>query len=122
MAEQQRMGRNGSLPERVALERTFGPAVWEALLSNTRISAPEVARIAKKGTLPKPLLEVIGLNGAWVGSPEVQRALLSNPRTSATVLAKVLRALPRTDLQRVSQQTAYPMAARLAARKLIKGG
>lgn len=120
LVEQQRVARNGPLGERIALERAFGPSVWEALLSNSRLSVPEVARIAKKGTLPKPLIDVIAANGTWLGTPDVQRALLSNPRTGGTVLLKVLRALSRSDLARVPQQTAYPMAARQAAKKMLK--
>ncbi len=119
--EQQRLARGGSLTERTMLERVFGPSVWEALLQNSRLTPPEVARIAKKGTLPKPLVEQIAANAAWLGVPEVQRALLSNPRSSSSVVARVLRALSKGDLSRVPQQTAYPMAVRLAAKKLLKG-
>jgi hypothetical protein len=122
LTEQQRLARAGTLQERVMLERMYGPSVWEGLLANTRLTIPEVARIAKKGTLPKPLLDVIAANGAWLAGAEVQRALLSNPRTQGAVLQRVLRALSRTDLARVPQQTAYPMATRMAAKKLIKDG
>lgn len=121
LSEQQRTARTGNLNERIALERAFGPAVWEALLSNGRITVPEVARIAKKGTLPKPLVEAIATNGTWVGTPEVQRALLSNPRSSAVVVGRVLRALSRTELARVPQQTAYPLAVRQAAKRMMAG-
>jgi hypothetical protein len=101
LSEQQRVARGGTLTERVALERAFGPAVWESLLSNPRLTVPEVARIARKGTIPKPLIDAIGANGSWVGAGEVQRALLSNPRTSPGTIQRVLRAMPRTELARV---------------------
>lgn len=120
--DQQRVAKQGNLQERVALERTFGAAVWESLLSNSRLTAPEVARIAKKGTLVKPLIDVIVANAGWLSSTEVQRALLTNPRTSGAALTKVLRAMPRPDLQRVPQQTAYPMATRLAAKRVLVEG
>ena len=120
LSEQQRVARSGTLTERVALERAFGPAVWEALLSNARLTVPEVARIARKGTVPKPLIDQIGANGSWVGAGEVQRALLSNPRTSAGTIQRVLRSMPRLELQRVPQQTAYTAAARDAAKRMIK--
>ena len=115
------MARSGTLPERVTLERMFGPSVWEPLLQNGRITVPEVARIAKKGTVPKPILEVIGANGTWAGTPEVQRALLSNPRSSMIVVNRVLRALSRHDLTRAPLQTAYPLAVRQAAKRLLAG-
>lgn len=51
--------------ERVALERAFGGAVWEALLQNPQLTATEVAHIAKNGTLPKPLVGAIVANAGW---------------------------------------------------------
>jgi hypothetical protein len=117
--EQQRMAANGTLTERVALERMYGPNVWETLLKNPRLTIPEVARIARKGTIPRPLVELIGAGSAWLAAGEVQRALLSNPRTTTPVIEKIFRAMPRRELARVPQQTAYPMTVRIAAKKLL---
>jgi hypothetical protein len=121
-AEQQRVAANGTMQERIVLERTFGANVWESLLGNPRLTVPEVARIARKGTLPRKLVEDIAAHASWVAAPEVQRALLANPRSTAAVIAKVLRALPRGELQLVPQQTAYPASVRAAAKKLLGGG
>lgn len=119
--EQRRLASSGNLQERVMLERMYGPNVWESLLGNSKLTLPEVATIARKGTLPKPLVELIASNGGWLASGEVQRALLSNPRSSAGVVSKVLRALSKSDLARVPQQTAYPMSVRQAAKNMLKG-
>lgn len=118
-AEQQRLAANGSMPERIALERAFGANVWEALLGNPRLTIPEVAKIARKGTLPRPLVENIAGHASWLAAPEVQRALLGNPRTTAAIIAKVLASMSRSDLLLVPQQTAYPQAVRMQARKLL---
>jgi hypothetical protein len=118
-AEQQKIALTGNQPERVALERMYGPNVWEALLNSKRLTIPEVARIARKGTVPRPLVELIGGNTAWIAAPEVQRALLSNPRSSAAVVGKVLHAMSRSDLVKVPQQLVYPMSVRMAAKKLL---
>lgn len=120
MTEQLRVAKSGTLPERIALERIFGPSVWEALLSNSRLTQPEVARIARKGTVSKPLLEIIAANAGWMASGEVQRALLSNPRVPGSIVLKVLHALSRRDLQAAVQQTAYPVAVRQIAKRLLK--
>jgi hypothetical protein len=118
--EQRRVAQSGNLAERVMLERMYGPNVWEPLLSSGRLSPPEVATIARKGTLPRPLLEAIASNAGWLASGEVQRALLSNPRSSPMVIAKVLRMLPKHELARVPMQTAYPASVRQAAKEMIK--
>jgi hypothetical protein len=120
-AEQQRLAARGTMQERIVLERTFGANVWESLLSNSRLTIPEVARIARKGTLPRQLVEDIAGHASWVAAPEVQRALLANPRSTGAVVQKVLRALSRSDLQLVPQQTAYPASVRAAGKKMLGG-
>lgn len=117
--EQQQLARTGNLTERTALERCFAGAVWEGLLQNSQISGAEVARIAKKGTLPKPLLSQILASGTWLAIPEVQRALLGNPRVAGAELVRVLRAMPRQALQTLQHQTAYRSVVRAEAKKLL---
>lgn len=121
-AEQIKLARDGEHDERVALERLVGKLVWEALLHNPRITPHEVARIARMGTLPGPLLDNIVTHAAWVKSPEVRRALLTNPRLAAGQIARVLRELPKPELKLVPQQTSYPAAVREAAGKLLRKG
>ena len=118
--EQQRVARDGSITERIVLERLYGKIVWEALLRNTRVSVPEVSRLAKMGTMPRPLLELIVGNPAWLQVPQIRRALLSNPRLSQEMVHKVLQLLPRDELQLVPQITAYPPAVRMAAKQMAK--
>lgn len=118
---QVKLAREGDQRERVALERLYGKAVWEALLRNARVTFPEVARIARMGTLPAPLMELIVSNPSWLRSPEVRRALLTNTRLAADMIPRVLRMLPKHELRVVPTQTAYPFGVRDAARKLLKG-
>jgi hypothetical protein len=117
--EQQRLASSGALQERIVLERTFGANVWEALLGNPRLTIPEVARIARKGTLPRPLVESIAGHPSWMAAPEVQRALLGNPRATAAVTTKVLQSMSRADLSLVPQHTAYPQTVRALAKKML---
>ena len=122
LSNQQRedVARRGSLPERIALERAFGASVWEGLLQNPQLSVAEVARIAKNGTVPKPLVSFIVANSAWLASAEVQRALLSNPRCSGAQLDRVLMSMKRIDLQRLTQVCPYRAEVRAAATKMVK--
>lgn len=118
---QTRMAREGDQRERVMLERMYGKNVWEALLRNPRVTFPEVARIARMGTLPVPLMELIVNNAAWLRSPEIRRALLANTRLGSEMIPRVLRMLPKHELKLVPAQTAYPPAVRDFARRLLRG-
>jgi hypothetical protein len=118
IAQQLKLARNANQEERVILERRLGKAVWDALLHNPKITVPEVARIARKGTVPRPLLDLIIETQAWMRSAPVQRALLGNPRLSWEQVMKVLRSLPKPDLRQVAKNVAYPALVRDAAKKL----
>lgn len=120
LPQQLKLARTGELADRIAVERLYGKQVWETLLHNPRLSIPEVARIARKGTVPKPLLELILENGAWVKADAVRRALLGNPKIGSDAILKLLRATPKHELKLIEKGTAYGPNVRESARKLLK--
>jgi hypothetical protein len=120
LAGRDALARSGSLPERVALERRFGSSVWEALLHNPQITAREVVRMAKSGSLPTTLVNLIVANKAWLADGAIQAALLQNPRVTGPHLDRVLRALPQAELQRISEMTSHRSQVRMGAKKLIR--
>jgi hypothetical protein len=120
LAQQLKLAHHGEVSERIVLERLYGKNVWEALLRNPRLTGPEVARIARMGSLPRPLIEIIVGNGSWLQIPEVRRALLSNPRLGPDQIMRVLRLLPKHELKLAGMQTAYPHAVRDAAKRLLR--
>ena len=122
LVQQVKLAQHGEAHERIVLERLYGKTVWEALLRNPRVTGPEVARIARMGSLPRPLVELIVGNGAWLQVPEVRRALLSNPRLGVDQVLRVLRLLPKHELKLAAIQTAYPHAVRDAARRMLRDG
>ncbi len=122
LAQQVKIAQRGEVHERIVLERLYGKNVWEALLHNPRLTGPEVARIARMGSLPRVLVEVIVGNGAWLQVPEVRRALLSNPRLGIDQIVRVLRLLPKHELKLATTQTAYPHAVRDQARRMVRDG
>ncbi len=119
-AEKQKVARTGDQRERVVLERMYGKNVWEGLLRNPKLTPPEVGRIARMGSLPVPLLELIVNNRAWLSAPQVRRALLSNPRLKKDMVSTILRATPKAELKLMPTQMAYPQAVRQAAKRLIR--
>jgi hypothetical protein len=120
LAEQVKAAHSPDPTARMALERIYGKNVWEPLLRNPRLTAPEVARIARMGQLPKPLIEIILANGAWLQIGEVRRALLTNPRLATDQVLRILRLLPKHELKLASITTAYPYAVRDAAKRLMR--
>ena len=118
--ERETVARSGSLSARVALERRFGGLVWEGLLQNPEITAPEVARIAQNTTLPKPLLDAIVSNRAWLAKPEVRHALLANSAVDGPVLERVVQALPLGECEQVARSRAFRQKVRLAAKRRLK--
>lgn len=120
LIEQIKLAKAGDITERILLERMYGKNVWEALLRNPRLTGQEVARIARMGALPRPLLEIIFGNGGWLQVPEVRRALLSNPRLGNDQILKLLRMMPKHELKLAAVQSAYSFAVRSAAKTMLK--
>jgi hypothetical protein len=121
LVAQVKLAASGELHERIVLERLYGKNVWETLLRNPRLTPPEVSRIARYGSLPRVLLEIILGNATWLQVPEVRRALLANPRLGTDQILKVLRLSPKHELRLAAIQTAYPHAVRQAAKLLLRG-
>jgi hypothetical protein len=120
VAERLNVARGPNMQDRILLERIYGAVVWEQLLRNPKITVPEVARIAKKGTISRPIVDLIVENEGWINQSVVRRALLSNPRLSPDNATKVLRTLPQRELKLVPKQKAYPALVRAAAQRLLK--
>ncbi len=118
--ERDDVARRGTMPERVALERAYGGAVWEGLLQNPGLTVVEVAKIARNGTLPRPLVNTIVSNAGWLASTEVQRALLSNPRCGGSHLDRVLGAMKPADLARLAHQCPYRQEVRAAVLRHVR--
>ena len=119
-AQQRKVAATGEQSDRVVLERMYGKHVWEALLRNPKLTKPEVARMARMGSLPKPLLELIANHRMWLQSAQVRRALLSNHRLGVEQVLIVLRATPKHELKLMPKQLSYPMRVRDQAAKLLK--
>lgn len=121
LAQQIKKASSPDPSERMMLERLYGKAVWEPLLRNPRLTTPEVTRIARMGSLPRPLIEIIVGNAAWLQIPEIRRALLANPRLAPDQITRVLRLMSKPELKLAAIQTAYPYAVRDAAKRMMTG-
>jgi len=120
LVQQIKLAGHGETSERIVLERMYGKTVWDPLLRNPRVTTPEVARIARMGGLPRPLIELICNNGAWLQIPEVRRALLSNPRLGTDQAIRIVRLLPKHELKLACTQVSYPQVVREAAKRVLR--
>lgn len=120
LAQQVKKAHTGETSERIILERMYGKNVWDPILRNPRVTTAEVARIARMGALPKPQLELICANSAWLQIPEIRRALLSNPRLSVDQIMRVVRLLPKHELKLAVSQPSYPQPVRSAAKRVLQ--
>ena len=120
LADRDVVARQGSLPERVALERRFGSSVWEGLLHNPQLTPREVLRMAKSSSLPTGLVNLVVGNRAWLADAAIARALIENPRVSGMHLERVLRALSQAELIKLSEQSSLRLQVRQAAKRLIR--
>ena len=119
LAQQIKLAHSGETAERIVLERLYGKHVWEALLRNPRITGPEVARIARMGQLPRPMIELIVGNGALAADPRGPARAASNPRLGTDQIQRVLCLLPKHELKLAAVQSAYPHAVRDIARRMV---
>jgi hypothetical protein len=120
LVQQIKLAGHGETSERIVLERMYGKTVWDPLLRNPRVTTPEVARIARMGGLPRPLVELICNNGAWLQVPEIRRALLSNPRLGTDQAIRIVRLLPKHELKLACTQVSYPQVVREAAKRVLR--
>jgi hypothetical protein len=120
LVQQIKLAGHGETSERIVLERMYGKTVWDPLLRNPRVTTPEVARIARMGGLPRPLIELICNNGGWLQIPEVRRALLSNPRLGTDQAIRIVRLLPKHELKLACTQVSYPQVVREAAKRVLR--
>ena len=113
LVQQLKTAREGDLSERILLERIYGKNVWEAILRNPRVTGPEVARIARMGALPRPMIELIVGNGALAADPRgATRSLVESAARHRSDPARVAtdaeaRAQDRVDADGVPVRRAH---------------
>lgn len=119
LGEALRLARSSDVQERMALERIHGKLAWEPLLRNPGLSIPEVLKIASVPLLSASLLDIILRNAAWLANDQVRRVLLGNRALKSGDVLRILRAMPKRDLEQVLKQASWPHAVREAARRLL---
>ena len=120
LSEALRLARSPDVQVRMALERCHGKMAWEPLLRNPGLSVPEVLRIVTQQNLPPGILDIVIANAAWVSNEQVRRALLGNRSIKGTEIQKVLRKLPKRELELMEKQPTWSHSVREAVRRMLR--
>ena len=117
-----RLAEEGELVQRTLLYRMYGKLVFEAMLRNPRITEMEVSKLAKLGTLPVPVVQLIARKPEWIRAERVRTALLTNPRTPQAVVQKIISMLTKQDLKPLLLRRDLPPAVQAALRDFNNRG
>ncbi len=109
-----KLAEEGNFTQRNLLFRMYGKLVFDSLLKNPRITEPEVAKLAKLGTLPPPLFQVICMRPDWLRSERIRNNLLANPRTPVGIMQRVVSKLSKQELRPLLRRHDLPPAAQAA--------
>ena len=78
--------------------------------------------IARAEGVPSEVLARLAEHPAWGCRQAVRRALLKNPRTPVHASMRLLKSLPRQELQKVRRDQEVPKVVRVAAERSLDGG
>lgn len=108
-----------SRAERAVLTQEHDAQVLYFLLKNPRITAEEVARIARSPQLGGPGAELIARTSQWSTSVDVRVSLVNNPKIPTPLALKLLPTLPEPEIRRIAKSTAVNQAIRQAALRIV---
>ncbi len=99
----------------MALRDSDDPKVLAALLGNPRLIEPDVLTIAGNALARREVLRELAEHPSWGIRRAVRLTLLRNPRTPVQVALRLLRSLPREDLEGLKRDPSTPKIVRLVA-------
>lgn len=97
-----------------------GPVLC-GLLANARLVEADVIRIASSRSTPPELFARLSQDERWGFRRAVRVAIAANVRTPIPIALRILRQLPRLDLQRLSNDYGTPRIVRIGADRLLQG-
>jgi hypothetical protein len=107
----------GSREMRAILIRDPNKMISSAVLSSPKMSEPEVAGIARMGSVSEDVLRIIAHNRAWLKNYSIVLALIKNSKTPLGLSLNLMQRLTNKDCAMLSVDRNVPEALRMAARK-----
>ncbi|MGK2858466.1 MAG: hypothetical protein ACSLFQ_14800 [Thermoanaerobaculia bacterium] len=106
--------------DRALLAQDNDPRVLLSLLRNPRITADEIARLAKSPFMSYQIAEVIMKSPQWMANPEVRIGLVNNPKTPQAFALRLLPTLPEPEVRAIAR-AGTSMALKQAAMRRLQG-
>jgi hypothetical protein len=106
--------------ERALLLQDNDPRVLLSLLRNPRLTADEVARLAKSSFLTYQIADVIIKTAQWMAVLDVRLGLIHNPKTPPAFSLRILPTLPETEVRNIAR-AGTNMALKTAALRQLQG-
>jgi len=119
MEEKINLARSGEREARMTLAQDGNKAIHHYLLRNQRITADEIAMMARSPNTNPDVLVKIAENPQYTQNPQIAKNLVFNPKTPLKVSTRLLDRLPRNDVLMISKRTNMHRRLVVAAQKKL---
>jgi hypothetical protein len=119
MKDRVKLAAKGDREARNILIRDPNRVVSQAVISNARITAQEVEKIASMRTVPDDVLRQIATNRNWARNYSIVHKLALNPRTPIGNVMSILTRLQLRDLKSLNKNRNVSDAVRRQAMRLV---
>ncbi len=119
MKDRVRLASKGDREARNILIRDPNRVVSQAVITNARITAQEVEKIASMRTVPDDVLRQIASNRNWARNYSIMHKLALNPRTPIGNVISILSRLQLRDLKALNKNRNVSDAVRRQALRLV---
>jgi hypothetical protein len=118
-ADRIRLALSGGKAARAALIRNPQPVYHPYVVQNPRITASELAAIAKNPNVAPEALRMIAASAQHMADPAVRLAIVKNPKTDAQIAQKFLPRLSQAQLRQLARSDDVRANIRSAALRLV---
>jgi len=120
VAEKIRLAMTGDRESRNLLIRDPNRMVQFAIISNPRITEPEIISIAHSKSVDDEVLKKISENREWIRLYPIRLALAKNPKTPVPIATKLVHTLTAQDLNILAKTKTVSAVVSQMARKLTQ--
>ncbi len=120
VSEKIKMAMKGNSEARGILMKDSNKLVVMSVLSNARITDPEIEAMARNRSIIEDALRAISKNREWMKKYSVQLALVTNSKTPPAIAMRFIPTLKKKDIGLLEKNKNVSEAVRTMAKKLVK--